>query len=295
MSSRVLVVEDQAGLLRGIVRGLEQLEGLEVVGCATAEDALEAAAEQAPDLLLTDINLPGRSGLELLAQLDARGSRAPVILITAYRSAYRDQIEARPGIDVLEKPVALDELQRRVLEKLKAVGSQGVSRAFSVADYLQMALLGGNSVLLKVRCDDSQQGSIEIVNGEVWSARLGSAAGEEALAAMVLSPCHEVSATTVDKQPIERKIFVQTERLLLDIARRQDEERRESSGDPGAAPKDEARVDDGYEDALKRGIKAGLKGDLEQAVAALEEALDLRPGDERATFNLQRIRKQMQS
>jgi two-component system response regulator DesR len=86
---RVLLAEDQAMVL-GALGALIQIEpDLEVVGKAgTGQDALEQALKLRPDVVVTDIEMPGLTGLELAAALRSGGSTARVIILTTF---------ARPG------------------------------------------------------------------------------------------------------------------------------------------------------------------------------------------------------
>jgi two-component system response regulator DesR len=86
---RVIVAEDQTMILGALAALLEIERDLTVVGrAATGPAALELALAQQPDVLLTDIEMPGMSGLDVAAELKARGSRARVIILTTF---------ARPG------------------------------------------------------------------------------------------------------------------------------------------------------------------------------------------------------
>jgi two-component system response regulator DesR len=86
---RVLIAEDQAMVL-GALAALVGIErDIEVVAQARdGQAALAAALGQRPDIVLTDIEMPGMSGLELAAALKAQGSSARVIILTTF---------ARPG------------------------------------------------------------------------------------------------------------------------------------------------------------------------------------------------------
>jgi two-component system response regulator NreC len=85
---RLLLVDDHA-ILREGVRGLLELDpGLSVVGeCGTCDEAVVLARNTMPDIVLTDIGLPGRSGLSLIADLRNLSPDIRVILLTAHSSA----------------------------------------------------------------------------------------------------------------------------------------------------------------------------------------------------------------
>lgn len=85
MSIRILLVEDNE-LNMKLVRTLLRLENCEVIERPNAEDVVEHAAREKPDLILMDIQLPGISGLEACALLkgDSRTEVMPVIALTSY-------------------------------------------------------------------------------------------------------------------------------------------------------------------------------------------------------------------
>jgi DNA-binding response OmpR family regulator len=109
----ILVVEDDASLNDVIGRNLVR-RGLEVRTETTVSDALHAVAKMRPDLLLLDINLPDRSGWELLRALHGQGVDIPTIVISAARCAPERLAEFHP-LAFLPKPFPLDALLRLVL------------------------------------------------------------------------------------------------------------------------------------------------------------------------------------
>jgi two-component system OmpR family response regulator len=111
---RVLVVEDEVKLASVIRKGLKE-EGAIADVAIRGEDALWMAAENAYDVMLLDINLPGISGLETCQRLRKRGVRAPILMLTAF-----DGIDDRiAGLDTgaddyMVKPFDFGELLARV-------------------------------------------------------------------------------------------------------------------------------------------------------------------------------------
>jgi DNA-binding response OmpR family regulator len=152
---RVLVVEDERKVLRSLERGL-QAEGYEVVTAATGSEGLRLATALPFDGLVLDLMLPGRDGLQVLAELRRAGKATPVLILTA-----RDAIEDRvTGLDAgaddyLVKPFAFAEL----LARLRALLRRGQADRETVlrAGELEMDLLarrvarGGEEVPLTQR------------------------------------------------------------------------------------------------------------------------------------------------
>lgn len=109
---RVVLAEDQ-GMVRGAFRSLLELEpDVEVV--ATAEDgdqALAAVTEHQPDVLLTDIEMPARSGLDVAAALQAAGSDTRVLIVTTFaRSGYLRRAMEAGVMGYVLKDAPIDDL-----------------------------------------------------------------------------------------------------------------------------------------------------------------------------------------
>jgi DNA-binding NtrC family response regulator len=79
----VLIIDDEAEI-RESLRTLLELEGYEVEVAATGEEGIARIGDRSFDLLLLDLALPDRNGLEILADLHAQDSALSVIMITAY-------------------------------------------------------------------------------------------------------------------------------------------------------------------------------------------------------------------
>jgi len=116
---RVLVVEDERKLAQVVSSALEG-EHYDVVSVATGEDGFFRANAEVYDLVVLDLMLPGRSGLEILQALRQRHIDTPVLILTA-----RDGVDDRVlGLDLgaddyLVKPFALPELLARIRALLR--------------------------------------------------------------------------------------------------------------------------------------------------------------------------------
>jgi response regulator of citrate/malate metabolism len=112
----VLVVDDDFMVARIHSGFVERTEGFRVVGVAhTGAEALELAATLQPDLLLLDVHLPDRSGLEVLTALRAAGSTAGVLMVTADRDVDVVKAALRGGaMQYLVKPFHYDDLAHRL-------------------------------------------------------------------------------------------------------------------------------------------------------------------------------------
>ncbi len=116
----ILVAEDDTAIATGLAMNLE-LEGYRSQVVDDGIQALEVLrGDSAPDLVLLDIGMPRKDGLELLTELRASGDRTPVIVLSA-RLSESDKVAAlRLGADdYVTKPFALAELMARVAAVLR--------------------------------------------------------------------------------------------------------------------------------------------------------------------------------
>ena len=107
---RVLIVEDEAPFRRVIARNLEA-RGCEVQEARTVKSALHLLDSDHPDLMLLDINLPDRTGWDILRVLRARGTSVPTVVVSAARVSPELLAEFRP-LAYLPKPFPLEALLR---------------------------------------------------------------------------------------------------------------------------------------------------------------------------------------
>ena len=119
MSATILIVEDEHAVARGLEYALQQ-EGYSVTLARNGEEALEVAGQQAPDLIILDVRLPGIDGFEVLRRLRASGSKAPVLFLTARDDEVDKVIGLELGADdYLAKPFGLRELMSRIKALLR--------------------------------------------------------------------------------------------------------------------------------------------------------------------------------
>jgi two-component system response regulator AtoC len=110
MPRRILLVDDDPGVLTSLMQGLSHL-GVEPDRAGSAEEALSKLGRDPPDLVLSDIRMPGLDGIELLKIVRARAPSVDVVLMTAFDDMTTVVRSMREGaFDFLVKPIDLDEL-----------------------------------------------------------------------------------------------------------------------------------------------------------------------------------------
>lgn len=114
MPERILIVEDEEHISRGLKLNLEA-EDFSARIVADGKKAIEEILDNPPDLVLLDIMLPGASGFEVCDTVRAKGSRVPILFLTA-RGSEDDRVRGLElgGDDYLTKPFSVRELLQRI-------------------------------------------------------------------------------------------------------------------------------------------------------------------------------------
>ncbi len=211
---KLLLVEDNAAMQTTLQRSFER-RGMQVVLCGDGLRALDRWHASVPDVVLLDLSLPGRDGLDVLAAARAQGLDTPVLVITA-RGTVGDRILGlnTGADDYLPKPFDLDELEARVRALVRRPGS---ARAGVTAD---AAFCGLHA--------DAQSGAI-YRDGAVMELSVREAA---LLRALLVRPGHAVAKERLFELVFPGEAGVQAEAIEV-VAYRL---RKKLAGAPGAAP-----------------------------------------------------------
>ena len=127
---RVLVVDDHKLFAEAVQLALEK-HGMDVVIATSPDEGLEAAVRTAPDVVLLDIGLPGRSGLELGREILEQQPDAKIVIVTSFEDQRALQEAVRLGFHgFLTKDTKLPQLVRAITD----VGGRAVGRAPSARD-----------------------------------------------------------------------------------------------------------------------------------------------------------------
>lgn len=296
----VLIVEDEPLLRASMARGLGRLTDVTVLEAGSVREALRVLESVEPALVLSDLDLPDGSGIELAAFLDKRPARAPVVFVSAYVGRYRAQLERRGDVEIYEKPLPLERLRSIVEDNLDA----GVrdSTPFSVADYVQLAAMGRHSVVLSVR-GPRAKGQIVIERGETRRAVDNLGEGKDAFRRMAFSRSASIQCRSFARgETFEANVEGSCESLLLDAARVHDEsslddldldwEAPSGPAETGTPlPLSGARETRRFTELYDDGIDALLAKDYRRAFEAFRAASELEPDDPRVRANLARLRE----
>jgi DNA-binding response OmpR family regulator len=128
-NERILVVEDERAVARGLAYGLRE-EGFEVLVAPTGQEALALARSRDPHLILLDIRLPDISGFDVCRQLRNQEFRQPIVMLTARDEEVDKVLGLELGADdYVVKPYSLRELISRIRAMLRRAYGELATRA----------------------------------------------------------------------------------------------------------------------------------------------------------------------
>jgi len=126
MSARILIVDDEATIRDSLLEALNA-EGYDTQSAETGEEALAKCHGSDFDLVVTDLRLPGVSGLEILQALRNQNRQTPVIMMTAYGDVDTAVSAMRLGAyDFIPKPFRLGTIKKQVRAALRATLDQAI-------------------------------------------------------------------------------------------------------------------------------------------------------------------------
>lgn len=151
MDERLLVVDDEPSMREFLDIMLSQ-EGYQVSTASTGEEAFKIYRSQEYDLILTDVKMPGMSGLDLIREIHSLDSQVPIIAVTAYASADDALRAVREGAyDYLSKPFQVEDLRIIIKNALETrrLRKENLALKRSVQDQGNFANIVGKSAQMQ--------------------------------------------------------------------------------------------------------------------------------------------------
>lgn len=138
--ARLLVVDDEPNIVELLEASL-RFHGFEVTTCGDGTTALSLAKSLQPDLMVTDVMMPGLNGFELVRSLRADGYQFPVLFLTA-KDAVDDRVTGLTigGDDYIVKPFSLSEVVARIRTVLKRAGTATIDLAPELLVYADLTV-----------------------------------------------------------------------------------------------------------------------------------------------------------
>ena len=189
---RIMVVDDDMIIRILLNKSLTQ-QGYEVIDMPSAVDAVayletyKDTDEPLPlDLIITDVSMPGMSGVEFLLWLKEHRFPLPVIMMTAFHSQEVEQIARQNKVlRYLNKPVKLKELEI-LLGEIGNTGLEGYVDNINIFDFVQLSLMSGERNRIQVKDQENgQSGFLYLSQGDILHAEYQNQTGEAAFYALI--------------------------------------------------------------------------------------------------------------
>jgi DNA-binding NtrC family response regulator len=160
LSGTILVADDDTDI-RDILKDTLNSLGARIITAANGQECLDRVEVDAPDLILLDIEMPIKNGLQVLQELRQRGSDTTVTMITAYGTVERAVQAMKQGAyDFITKPFDLDHI---VLTVEKALERERLKRGlehFAVETGERYRLVGGGSPTMRQAIDTAKKAAV---------------------------------------------------------------------------------------------------------------------------------------
>ncbi len=149
-AARILVVDDNARARQSMADVLEAA-GHEVDSSASALEALRLLDRSSFDVILTDLQMPGMSGLEFIRALESRGCESQVVMVTAFASVSSAVVAMRHGaFDYIEKPFDAEQLEQLVIRALAQAEREGRRSSVPATNPAWKAAMIGQSAAMRL-------------------------------------------------------------------------------------------------------------------------------------------------
>jgi CheY-like chemotaxis protein len=216
----ILIVEDDAQFRAAVARDLTH-RGFDVSAVDSVAEALAKLHERGFDVLLTDLRMSERDGIDLLGQLNEVAPYTRTILMSAFATARDHQRAIELGaVQVLCKPFTALELTQAIQQAVECeTGFRGSLHGLSLIDVLQMFHYARRTVCVTV--GGRHGGEIHVKGGEIVHALQGELVGEEALRRILSMPSGSIRSGPLELRA--QSIDQSFQGLVLDVLRELDE------------------------------------------------------------------------
>jgi two-component system nitrogen regulation response regulator NtrX len=209
-ASRVLVVDDEAAIRRSLA-GILADEGYDAALAEDGERALAAVRERPPDLVLLDIAMPGRDGIEILEELRRAHPALPVVMMSGHGTIETAVRATQLGaFDFVEKPLSLDKLLLTVRHALEKSSLERENRELRAKSLRAHEILGASAPIQKLKEQIALAAPTNgwvLISGENGTGKEMVAKQLHVQSKRASGPFVEVNCAAIPEELIESELF----------------------------------------------------------------------------------------
>ncbi len=206
----ILIVDDEPAI-QSALRGVLEDEGYRVTAVGSGIDALGRVTEESPDLVFLDIWMPGKDGLETLAEMKRQRPDATVVIISGHGTIETAVKATRLGAyDFIEKPLSLEKTLLIVARALEHARLERENASLRQRLEQRWEIIGESPVIRKLReeiATAAPSNGRVLIHGENGSGKELVARAIHALSARQDRPFIEVNCAAIPEELIESELF----------------------------------------------------------------------------------------
>jgi two-component system nitrogen regulation response regulator NtrX len=207
---RILIVDDEQGIRRSLA-GLLSDEGYETAVAADGEAGLAAVREQTPDLVLLDVALPGRDGIEVLDEMRQAWPRLPVIVMSGHGTIETAVRATQLGaFDFIEKPLGAEKLLLTLRHALERTQLERENRELRARSIRAHDILGASPPIQRLKEQIQLAGPTSgwvLITGENGTGKEMVAKQLHVHSKRADGPFVEVNCAAIPEELIESELF----------------------------------------------------------------------------------------
>lgn len=207
---RILIIDDEANLRR-MIRAVLEEEGYRVHEAGSAEDGLRAARDDPPEVVLLDVVLPGRSGLEALPRFREALPGVPIVMMSGEATLSDAARATREGaFHFLEKPLAPESLLATLRGAVEVGRARDLARALREEMGPGTRLVGDSPAMERVRETIRRVAPTEarvLISGESGTGKELAASAIHALSSRSEGPFIRVNSAAIPRELVESEMF----------------------------------------------------------------------------------------
>ncbi len=222
---RILIVDDEEDMIWSLQNNLNyKALNAAIITASSGEEALEILEKESIDLIISDIKMPGISGIDLLIKVRKEYPETGVIIMTAFPSPeFKNEAILKGGLHFIEKPFDINDMRKIVRHALKEDNLfKGTVAGVELSDLVQVNCFSGATSTLRVKAGAEEEGVIFFEEGKVVHAVSGEIEGSEAFYKIFAFGGGMIESTKGGESPAHT-INCTFEALLIEGTRRIDE------------------------------------------------------------------------